>query len=168
MLRKINDHIEEWIMVILLAVSLTAVFVQICMRFFFNNSLAWSEELARYCFIWLIYIGIAYGVKKSSHITVDIIYEMVSEKTKKVFLIVADLLTGVFAIVAIIYGLKVIEQITQFGQVSPALGINMVIVFMSVPVGMTLTFIRLIQNVTKTIKNWNEPLPKTDPLMEGE
>jgi TRAP-type C4-dicarboxylate transport system permease small subunit len=152
-LRKIDNHIEEWILVTLLAVSLTSITLQICMRFIFGNSLSWSEELARYCFIWLIYIGIAYGVKLSRHITLDVVYDLVPEKMKKAFQLLSNLLVGAFALFVIYNSYLLIDQIANFGQTSAAMRLNMVYVYLSVPIGMTLTIIRLIQNTIYIMKN---------------
>jgi TRAP-type C4-dicarboxylate transport system permease small subunit len=152
-LRKIDNHIEEWILVTLLAVSLTSITLQICMRFIFDNSLSWSEELARYCFIWLIYIGIAYGVKLSRHITLDVVYDLVPNILKKAFQLLSNLLVGAFALIVIYNSYLLIDQIASFGQTSAAMRLNMVYVYLSVPVGMTLTIIRLVQNTIYIMKN---------------
>jgi TRAP-type C4-dicarboxylate transport system permease small subunit len=152
-LRKIDNHIEEWILVTLLAVSLTSITLQICMRFIFGNSLSWSEELARYCFIWLIYIGIAYGVKLSRHITLDVVYDLVPDKMKKAFQLLSNLLVGAFALIVIYNSYLLIDQIASFGQTSAAMRLNMVYVYLSVPIGMSLTIIRLIQNSIYIMKN---------------
>lgn len=152
-LRKIDNHIEEWILVTLLAVSLTSITLQICMRFIFGNSLSWSEELARYCFIWLIYIGIAYGVKLSRHITLDVVYDLVPDTLKKAFQLLSNLLVGAFALIVIYNSYLLIDQIASFGQTSAAMRLNMVYVYLSVPIGMTLTIIRLIQNTIYIMKN---------------
>ena len=62
-LKWLDDNIELYICVFLMSFMTLLVFVQVVMRYVFNNSLSWSEELARYTFIWLIYIGISYGCK---------------------------------------------------------------------------------------------------------
>ncbi|QGH36185.1 TRAP transporter small permease subunit [Gracilibacillus salitolerans] len=161
-MKKLNQHIEEWILVTLLTVSLTSITLQICMRFIFDNSLAWSEELARYCFVWLIYIGIAYGVKRSRHICLDIVYDLVPVSVKKIMLIASYILVGLFAVVVIYYSYFMIEQIMNFGQKSAAMRINMVYVYLSVPVGMALTLLRVIQNITHVIKEDIEELQEDE------
>ena len=50
MLKKIDNHLEDLLMVVLLCVMSLLIFVQVIMRYIFNNSLSWSEELARYLF----------------------------------------------------------------------------------------------------------------------
>lgn len=164
-LKKIDKHIEEWILVTLLTVSLTSITLQICMRFIFGNSLSWSEELARYCFIWLIYIGIAYGVKRARHITLDIAFDLVPDTFKKILLVVSNVLVGIFALAVIYYSVFLIEQLATFGQTSAAMRLNMVWVYLSVPIGMLLTIIRLVQNTSYIIKNWDSVL--TDEKVIG-
>ena len=70
-LKWLDDNIELYICVFLMSFMTLLVFVQVVMRYVFNNSLSWSEELARYTFIWLIYIGISYGCKLRKHIKID-------------------------------------------------------------------------------------------------
>ena len=60
----LDRHIEEVLLIVLSTVMLGIIGVQIFMRFILGSSLGWSEELARYCFIWLVFIGVSYGVKK--------------------------------------------------------------------------------------------------------
>ena len=50
------NKLEEWLLVGSLAFSVILLFIQVIMRSVFNSSLSWSEELARYIFIWQIYI----------------------------------------------------------------------------------------------------------------
>jgi TRAP-type C4-dicarboxylate transport system permease small subunit len=157
-IRKLDKHFEEYVLFVLLAVAVLAVAMQIFMRFVLGSSLTWSEELARYCFIWLIYVGIAYGVKKNRHITLDIVYDVLSEKAKKVMLLTSCLLFGCFAIAVIYYGQVVVSQIATYSQKSPAMGLNMAYVYAAAPFGMVLAFIRLVQNIWNLIKHWSEPL----------
>ncbi|SFL33291.1 TRAP-type C4-dicarboxylate transport system, small permease component [Gracilibacillus orientalis] len=164
-IKKLNQHIEEWILVTLLIISLTSITLQICMRFIFDNSLAWSEELARYCFVWLIYIGIAYGVKKSRHICLDIVYDLVPVPVKKIMIILSYILIGLFAVVVIYYSYFMIEQIANFGQKSAAMRINMIYVYLSVPVGMVLTLIRVTQNIIRVIKDGDITELQEDELL---
>ncbi|WP_209125199.1 TRAP transporter small permease [Alkalihalobacillus sp. BA299] len=162
MIKKLNESLEEYLLVSLLAVAVFSVALQIFMRYVIGSSLSWSEELARYCFIWLIYIAIAYGVKKGRHITFDTIYDILPDKGKKVIELVATIIFGLFALTMIYYGYKVVMQIASYGQTSPAMGISMVLVYLAAPVGMLLTTFRVAQNIWLIIKNWNKPIVKEE------
>ena len=149
-IRWLDRHIEEVLLVLLSSIMVVVIFVQVVMRQL-GNSLSWSEELARYCFIWLIYIGISYGVKKQRHIKVDVLLMVVKGRAKVVLNIISNVLFIVFASVIIYYGYDIASQLLSFGQKSPALQIPMGLVYMATPVGMGLTIIRLLQNLKVNI-----------------
>lgn len=57
MLKKCWDHFEETILVYSYLLVVPLLFVQVVSRYVFNHSLSWSEELARYIFIWQVWLG---------------------------------------------------------------------------------------------------------------
>lgn len=150
-IRWLDRYIEELFLVFFSSIMVAVIFLQVVMRQF-DNSLSWSEELARYCFIWLVYLGISYGVKKQRHIKVDVMLLLLKDKGKIILSIIANLLFLVFALVIIRYGYDIATQLLGFGQKSPALQIPMGLVYMATPVGIGLTVIRLIQNLIKYIR----------------
>lgn len=150
-LHWLDRHIEEVFLVLFSAVMVAVIFLQVVMRQF-DSSLSWSEELARYSFIWLVYIGISYGVKKDRHIKVDVLLLVLKNKGKIILTIIANLLFIVFAVFVIRYGTDIAMQLLSFGQKSPANQIPMGLIYLAAPVGMGLTLIRLLQNLIKHIK----------------
>lgn len=151
-LKWMDKHLEEVLLVILSTVMVIVVAAQVFMRFVMGSSLVWSEELARYCFIWLIYIGISYGVKKQRHIKVDVVLLLFKDKGKIVMSVVANLIFLAFAIFAIKYGYSLVDKILTFGQTSPGLRIPMGFVYLATPIGMALTSIRLIQQLILQVR----------------
>jgi len=57
------------------------IFIEVVCRYILFISTAWSEELARYLFIWLTYIGSAYAFNHGGHIEIDLCSQII-EKTK--------------------------------------------------------------------------------------
>lgn len=147
-IRWLDAHIEEVLLVIFSSVMVGVIFIQVIARQL-DNSLSWSEELARYCFIWLVYIGISYGVKKQRHVKVDVLLLLLKQKGQIILNIIANLFFMAFAVFVVIYGYDIANQLLQFGQKSPANQIPMGLVYMATPIGMGLTIIRLIQNLIK-------------------
>ncbi|MFC4323648.1 TRAP transporter small permease [Litchfieldia salsa] len=150
-IRWLDRHIEETLLVIFSSIMVSVIFIQVIARLL-DNSLSWSEELARYCFIWMVYIGISYGVKKQRHIKVDVVLVLLKEKGRLILTIIANILFIVFALFIIRYGFDIANKLLGFGQKSPALQIPMGLVYMATPIGIGLTLIRLIQNLIKYIK----------------
>nr|WP_246407415.1 TRAP transporter small permease [Geomicrobium halophilum] len=139
-------------LVILTSIMVIITALQIFMRFVLGSSLEWSEELARYCFIWMIYIGISYGVKKQRHIKVDVLMLLFKDKGKVILNMIANVIFLAFAIFIVIYGTNIAVQIFGWGQTSPGLGLPMAFVYFATPAGMSLTVIRLIQQLVKQWK----------------
>lgn len=152
-LRWIDEHIEEAFLVIFSVIMVVVIALQVFMRYVMDASLTWSEELARYCFIWLVYLGISYGVKKQRHIKVDVMLLLLSNKGKIILNIIANLLFLYFAFFVVQYGYDIADKLLGWGQRSPALQIPMGFIYMATPVGMGLTIIRLIQQLIKQVKS---------------
>lgn len=164
-LKWLDEHFEEYILIALSIFTVVVIFSQVVMRYVFNSSLSWSEEIARYGFIWLIYIGVSYGVKKRKHLRVDAITMLFEEKGTAVIKMIANILFLIFALVIAYYGLDIVTKITRE---SAALQIPMEYVYASLAIGMILTSIRLTQNIItdyRDIKNSSEK--NEDDEVEG-
>ncbi|MCL2601411.1 MAG: TRAP transporter small permease subunit, partial [Treponema sp.] len=66
-LQWLDLNAEITINIFLMSFMVIILFIQVIMRRVFNNSLFWSEELARYMFIWLVYLGISHGARLRKH-----------------------------------------------------------------------------------------------------
>ncbi|KGP72832.1 TRAP transporter small permease [Pontibacillus yanchengensis] len=151
LLKTIDQRIEEALLVLFSSVMVSVIFLQVVMRLS-GNSLSWSEELGRYCFIWLVYVGISYGVKKQRHLKVDVMLLLLKDRGKLILSIISNLLFLTFAILVVRYGTSISLQLLSFGQQSPALHIPMGLVYLAAPIGLGLTAIRLLQNIYKQIR----------------
>lgn len=125
------------------------------MRYVFGNSLSWSEELARYMFIWLVYIGISYGAKTMKHLKIEAFLKIFPPKARPIVEIVGDVLFLLFALFIVYTSFKLTQAQITIGQKSPALKIPMAAVYAAPMVGFILTFIRQIQTITYRIKILN-------------
>ena len=151
-LRFLDENIEKMLCVIALALMSAVIVAQVFCRYVLNSSLSWSEELARYLFIWMIYIGISYGVKLDKHICVDAVYTFAPKGIKRYYAIVGYLLFLLFAVAMVCYGGLVVGMQISSGQVSPAMGVPMQYVYAAPVVGFVLTAIRLVQKVIEAIR----------------
>jgi TRAP-type C4-dicarboxylate transport system permease small subunit len=146
-LNDLNEHLEEYLLVFLLAAMSLLIGVQVFMRYVMQNSLAWSEELARYCFIWATYIGIAYGVRQDAHIRITAGMSWVSKRNQPWVNIVAHVLFLVFALIVVKEGYFMMMKIFGFGQRSSSLGILMGYVYLAPLTGFLLVIFRLLQRI---------------------
>lgn len=158
-LKWLDNKLELTICVTLMSVMTLVIFVQVIMRYVFNNSLSWSEELARYLFIWLIYIGISYGCKLMKHLKIDASLKLFPKKSRKYVVIVGDLCFLVFSIYVTITAGMYVGIVAASGDYSAAMHLPMVYVDAAPCVGFGLASIRQVQTIFyrfKKIKNGEE------------
>lgn len=161
-MKFIDEHLEEALVVLLLAIMSVLVCLQVIMRYVFSASLTWSDEAARYAFIWMTYLGVAYGVKKSAHVNVTVTLDLLPARFAPWFRIVALLLVGVFAAIVVVEGWALVQKLLRFGQKSASLGIPMAWVYMAPIVGFCLVFLRLIQGLWREIRLLTRPATAGD------
>lgn len=152
MLKFFDKYFEESLMVFLLSLMSVLIGLQVFMRYVMNDSLTWSEELARYAFIWATYIGVACGVKRKSHIAVEALVDRFSPLYRHFASILANLLFIVFAVLVMKEGYALTLKIFKFGQQSSAMGLPMGWVYMAPVVGFGLVIIRLFQSIVAEVR----------------
>lgn len=155
-LKLIDEYLEMGICVTLISVIAVVLGLQVFMRYVMQNSLSWSEELARYLFIWLIYIGISYGAKIMRHIKIDASLYLFPKKWRAYVVIIGDFLFLVFCFIVIIYSVLLVNRQLMLSQTSPAIGMPMWIVYAAPGVGFFLTAIRQIQTIIYRLKKIKE------------
>lgn len=152
MIKKLDEHFEEAIMIILLAGILVVMFSHVLMRVLFNAPLSFAEEACRYMFVWTAFMSVGYAFKKGTVLVVDALYVKFSPSVKKVMDLVSFVLTLTLFFYLAYRSAFVLMDITKSGQVSPALGIPMQFVYLAAPVGFSLGIFRYVQTLYKKKK----------------
>ena len=67
------DRLLEIVLVSCMAVMFVLVFINVIMRLFFNSGIDISEELPRYAFVWMCFVGGVLGMRRHSHLGVDMV-----------------------------------------------------------------------------------------------
>mgnify|MGYP002407034014 CR=1 FL=1 len=143
-IKKFLNNFEEYFCVWTMAIMTVLVFIQVVMRYVFSNSLSWSEELARFIFLWLSWIGASYAVKERSHFRVEMFANMIKGPNRKYFEYGILAVWFVFSFILTWLGTKLVLFIYDTGQASAAMDIPMTWPYASVPVGCALMCIRLL------------------------
>jgi len=151
-IKLLDDKFEEYILITSLAFTSTLIFVQVIMRYCFQSSLSWSEELARYLFLWQIWLGASYAVKESRHIRVEVVVGLLPKKARKAAEVIVLLIWIGFSIWLTSKSGMLTNKIFALNQLSPAMRMPMGLAYASVPVGCGLMTIRLIQKLFKEFK----------------
>ena len=151
MLKKWFDNAEEYLLVGSLAFNVVLVFFQVVMRYVFQNSLSWSEELARYIFLWQTWLGASYAVKEHRHLRVEMLADRFKGRSRLVFELFVLLVWFGFSAFLAYQGYRMTAFLAQSGQSSAAMQIPISWAYASVPVGCGLMALRLVGEIRRVL-----------------
>ena len=152
-IRNLDKNAERYLLLVFYTLVVAVIGVEVIRRFVLSFSSIWGEEIARFAFIYLTWIGASAGVKNRSHIRIDVIYSWVPERHHVWLYVMADVATMAFAVVAFYYSLIPIETSINFDNVTDGLRINRSFFLVAVPLGFAMTMVRVVQNMVRDIKD---------------
>lgn len=164
MLQSINKNAERWALLVFYSMLVITMSVEVIRREVFAYSSIWGEEIVRYAFIYLAWIGAASAVRERGHIRIDVIFNYVSPTIKTILYIFGDLVMLAIALIAVYWSWETVAISWKFGSVSHGLRISMVWFLLAVPIGFGLMIFRLIQSL---IRDFGD-LIAGRPVYEGE
>ena len=150
---KIYDKAEEYFLVGSLVLTVSIIFLQVVMRYVFNASLSWSEELTRYIFIWQIWLGASIGFRERKHIKVEITKKFFGPRTIIFLDMLADLIWMAINVYFVYGGTLLVSNLVKNQSVSTALLIPLWIVYAALPFSCAVLVIRQLLALTDDIKN---------------
>ena len=125
LLKKIDKNLERWVMFLLLEGMTLVLGIQIFCRFVLNNSLTWSEELARFMFIWSTFLSIGFCLKEGISLKIDTLISLFPKKVQAVILLLGDVVMTVFFLYLHPSAWEFAYASVENGQTSAACGIPM-------------------------------------------
>lgn len=133
-LSKFNDLsmvLIKWSTIGLFAVMLFSASWQIVMRFVFKSPLAWTDEIAKFAFVWSTMLGCAYLVRTGGHSCVEVMSGYLKGVPKHLHALVVDLFCLLIYVVILTGGVSMMRAGAT--SVSPACGLSMALVYAIVP-----------------------------------
>ena len=133
-LLRILDWTLDRVTLLLLTILLLVVGAQIFARYVLNHSLFWSEELARYLFIYLVFLGAAIVLRREGHIQVSFFVEQLSPRLRRAVAVLGDLLLLGFAGIVFIQSVRLAAMVWTVP--TAALLIPWTLVYLGIVLGM--------------------------------
>jgi TRAP-type C4-dicarboxylate transport system permease small subunit len=117
----------EFLVVACMVAMVAMVFGNVVLRYGFNSGIDVSEELSRYCFIWLTFIGAIVAMREHGHVSVDFVTRRLPRSGKRACLILSEILmlscNGLFLL-----GTWKMHEL-QVTNISVVLGISMIWIY---------------------------------------
>ncbi|WHH59367.1 TRAP transporter small permease [Petroclostridium sp. X23] len=135
---------------LMLSAMVVVVFMNVIFRYFLNASIAWTEEVSRFMFIWLVFLGANLAYIKDEHLGLDVLINAVPKPVAKLIQIVADILVlyGIFLVIKGGYNI----MMSSWDWKSPAIALPYAYVYMIVPISGTVFFLQAAFKLIKHIK----------------
>jgi TRAP-type C4-dicarboxylate transport system permease small subunit len=148
--KGILSRILEVIMVTILTIMVGLVFGNVVARYAFNSAITWAEEVARFLFVWLTFVGASFGLMKGLHLGMDMVVARFSPRTRSLIEVVNGFIILAFLGVWVVGGVHLIQA--NLDYMSPATGFSMGLVYMIGPLAAVLMGIEALSRLAASIK----------------
>ncbi len=144
-MRDVYDDFERYFCAFLTVLMVFCLGSQVFFRFVLNAALTWSEELSRFAFVWLVYMGAILGAKERIHIRVTAPQLLLHQKYRGFVSVFADLIWVIVNLFFAYQGIVQVKHLLKFTYISPALQWNMAYIYCIVPAGFILMSYRIVE-----------------------
>jgi C4-dicarboxylate transporter, DctQ subunit len=145
---------ENWVMIVGMGLASFLITLQVILRYFFNYSISWGEELTRYAIVWMSFVGAGMGIRKGAHICVDLLIVFLSERWKRALTSLMAIVGAGFGTAIFVTGCNLVYSGIERGQVSPALEVPIFIVYLAVPLGGLIMMFRWLELFLSTFEGF--------------
>jgi TRAP-type C4-dicarboxylate transport system permease small subunit len=162
-LRAIDENGERYLLLPLYTLIVSTIFIEVVRRSVLSYSSVWTEEIARYAFIYIAYIGASAAIKERAHIRIDVILNLLSNRMKLIFYIFGDIVTLILAVVSIYMSMESVLVSLHFDSVTHGLRVSQAWFLAAVPIGFSMMVVRILQSLWR---DWSD-LRANRPAFEG-
>lgn len=141
-MQRAAQVVERWLTVVtstLLVAMVVVILLQVVFRYAVNVSLAWTEEVGRYLFVWVCLLGAALAYRVAAHSGYETFVRALSPKTANWVMGFVDLAVALFSLVMVIASAQLIES--GMGQLTPATEIAIGYVYFAFPAAGLITLL---------------------------
>lgn len=151
----VNDKIDkafDYVMVLILAGIVILLTIQVIWRYVFNSPITWTEELAKWLFVWSTFIGAAWVAKKNLHIEITMVFKRLPDCVQQILQVFC--LAFCIVILAIMIPAALVKMSQQGGVTSNTLHVPMSVLYACAPAGFFLLAAQLLIQLLETIFDW--------------
>jgi len=141
-LNRVLVSLETWAAAGLLVTVCVVVLLQVGMRYLFAYPNPWSEEVSRFCFIWMSMLGASSAVEKRAHFGFDQVTKGLAPRVRSAVETFATVVVLVFSLALIVTGIALMDL--TVGERSSALNLPLAVVYAAIPVSGALMVVHLL------------------------
>ena len=141
------DRMTSALIILTFSMMCIAIFAQVIRRYIFSFSLPWAEEVGRFLFLALSYLGVSMGMKRQAHLRVDIVLLYMPPFIKKVFEVLSQAICAGFFIFIVYEGISMTMKVWRIEQTAVSLPLPIWVVWACIPFSAFLTTLQCFKNI---------------------
>lgn len=158
------NHFEAYLACGVFIVLTVLLMAQVISRYIFKHSWAWTEEISSLLFVLFGYLATASAVTERRHLRIDVLLNVLPYRGRKILYIFSDV---VFIILNTYIWVPFIRIISLMKNAqTPILGIPKWPFYLAIPILLTVTSIRCIQDIVRLVKEKEEHIGRTEALID--
>ena len=142
------SHVTEKIETLIIGCSILGIMLNSTAnaigRYFFNQSIFFSEELNQFLIVATTFIGFAYAVRKGRNIRMTAVYDSLSHETKKIISTLISISTSLLMFYLAYLAYFYVLELQEINRLSPALQFPVYIIYTTIPLGLTMAGIQYL------------------------
>jgi len=148
-LQLLIEYTTTKISVFLFGIMLVSTLSQVVSRYIFQRPFMWTQELVRFLFIWIIYLGCVLVSKKDEHVRIDFFLLRLPRRIRFIITLLTNILLVLFFLVVIIAGINMI--IVNYKVKTPALRVSWMYFYLGITYGFILMLIYKFDHFVRQI-----------------
>jgi TRAP-type C4-dicarboxylate transport system permease small subunit len=141
----------EWVCLVLMAALSVDLMLGVFSRYVLASTFTWYDEIARACFIWVVFLGAAVGVKRGAHFRLHLVVDRFPPRVQRAAGVFGRLVVIAFSIVLIQQGWAFVEL--GRAQQTPVLGMSKAWIYSAMPVGGALMILYSVAPLARALRN---------------
>ena len=152
-MRKKLENIESLIGALLLGAMVTISFLNVVTRYFFHFSMAFTEELTLYMFVWVTLLGVSLAFRENGNMCVSLLYDRFPKSVRRYIAYFITVMNLLFFVTLLYWGAVEVLDEYQMGVNTEAMGLPVWFFTISMPIISVLILFRIIARFIKDSKN---------------
>lgn len=157
-LAAIAARATDALAIALFVAMFACVLAQVVFRYFLGSPLTWSDELARYLFVWCAFLGWVVAARRRSHLAVTMGRDRLSPRAQAVLRIAGALAALAFAIVLAAYGVRIAAR--NWDVETTALAFSVGVVYAIVPLAAVAVGLYALADAASAWADWRAQPPR--------
>ena len=150
LLRRFAERAVDVLAIVTFSGMFACVLAQVIFRYFLNDPLTWSDELARYLFVWCAFLGWVIAARRRSHLAITMMQSRLSARPRAALAVCAALAAVAFAIILSYYGVQI--TLRNADVETPSLFFTIGVVYAIVPVAALAVALHAISDLVAAVR----------------